>query len=38
MLCDLVPTMPEPRLRPLVQKFADMLADPPVFAKGVGLV
>ncbi len=38
MLCDLMPTMPEPRLCPLVQKFADMLAEPAVFAKGVGLV
>ena len=38
MLYELLPTMPEPRLLPLVQKFADMLADLPVFAKTFGAV
>ena len=35
---DLMPTMPEPRLLPLVRKFADMLADLPVFAETFGAV
>ena len=35
---ELTPTMPEPRLLPLVQKFADMLADLPVFAETFGAV
>ena len=38
MLYELLPTMPEPRLLPLVQKFADMLADLPVFAETFGAV
>ena len=38
MLYELMPTMPEPRLLPLVQKFTDMLADLPVFAKTFGAV
>ena len=38
MLYELIPTMPEPRLLPLVQKFADMLAAPPVFAETFGAV
>ncbi|MCU4162278.1 hypothetical protein AiwAL_19750 [Acidiphilium sp. AL] len=38
MLYELIPTMPEPRLLPLVQKFADMLADLPVFAETFGAV
>ena len=33
---ELTPTMPEPRLLPLVRKFADMLADLPVFAETFG--
>ena len=38
MLYELIPTMPEPRSLPLVQKFADMLADLPVFAETFGAV
>ncbi len=38
ILYELLPTMPEPRLLPLVQKFADMLVDLPVFAKSFGAV
>ena len=38
MLYELMPTMPEPRLLPPVQKFADMLADLPVFAETFGTV
>jgi len=36
MLYELIPTMLEPRLLPLVQKFADMLAELPVFAETFG--
>jgi hypothetical protein len=32
MLYELIPTMPELRLLPLVQRFAEMLAEIPVFA------
>jgi hypothetical protein len=32
MLYELIPTMPELRLLPLIERFAAMLADPPVFA------
>jgi hypothetical protein len=32
MLCELIPMMPEPRLRPLVQRFEAMLLEIPVFA------
>ena len=38
MLYELMPTMPEPRLLPLLQQFVDMLADLPVFAKSFGAV
>ena len=38
MLYELMPTMPEPRLGPLVQKFADMLGELPVFAETFGAV
>ena len=38
MLYELMPTMPEPRLGPLVRKFADMLAELPVFAETFGAV
>lgn len=38
MLYELMPTMPEPRLLPLLQKFADMLAELPVFAETFGVV
>jgi hypothetical protein len=32
MLYELIPTMPEPRLRPLVERFGAMLLEIPVFA------
>ena len=32
MLYDLIPTMPEPRLRPLMQCFSRMLREQPLFA------
>jgi hypothetical protein len=32
MLYDLIPTMPEPRLLPLIERFAAMLLEVPVFA------
>ncbi len=35
MLYDLIPTMPEIRLRPLMRRFSQMLQDQPLFA-GVG--
>jgi Transposase DDE domain len=38
MLYDLIPTMPEPRLLPLIARFADMLAELPVFADTFGTV
>jgi hypothetical protein len=38
MLYQLIPNMPEPRLRPLVERFAEMLASQPVFAKMFGAV
>ncbi len=38
MLYELMPTMPEQRLLPLVEKFADMLAPLPVFAEAFGAV
>jgi Transposase DDE domain len=38
MLYELIPTMPEPRLLPLVQRFAEMLAEIPVFADTFGAV
>ena len=38
MLYELMPTMSEPRLLPLLQQFVDMLADLPVFAKTFGAV
>ena len=38
MLYDLIPTMPEPRLLPLVQRFAALLAEPTVFADAFGAV
>jgi hypothetical protein len=36
MLYDLIPTMPEQRLLPLIQRFAEMLAEVPVFADTFG--
>jgi len=33
MLYELIPTMPNPRLRPLIQQFAQMLAAQPVFSE-----
>jgi hypothetical protein len=38
MLYDLIPTMPETRLRPLMQRFAQMLQDQPLFADVFGPV
>jgi hypothetical protein len=38
MLYDLIPTMPEPRLLPLIARFADMLAQLPVFADTFGTI
>ena len=38
MLYELIPTMPEPRLMPLVERFAKMLAELPVFANTFGTV
>jgi hypothetical protein len=36
MLYELIPMMPEPRLRPLVQRFGAMLLEIPVFAGFMG--
>jgi hypothetical protein len=36
MLYDLIPTMPEQRLLPLIERFAEMLAEIPVFADTFG--
>lgn len=38
MLYELIPTMPEPRLRPLVQRFGAMLLEIPVFAGVYGVI
>jgi len=38
MLYDLIPTMPEARLRPLMQRFSQMLQDQPLFADVFGPV
>jgi hypothetical protein len=38
MLYDLIPTMPEHRLTPLLERFAAMIADVPVFAETFGAV
>ena len=38
MLYDLIPTMPEARLRPLMQRFSRMLQDQPLFASLFGVV
>jgi hypothetical protein len=38
ILYDLIPTMPEARLRPLMQRFARMLQDQPLFADVFGAV
>jgi Transposase DDE domain len=38
MLYDLIPNMPDPRLLPLVERFAAMLAELPVFADTFGVV
>ena len=38
MLYDLIPNMPERRLLPLVERFAAMLAELPVFADTFGVV
>jgi hypothetical protein len=36
MLYELIPTMPEPRLRPLIECYAALLAEQPVFAQVFG--
>ncbi len=38
MLYELIPTMPEPRLLPLIERFAAMLVELPVFADTFGAV
>jgi hypothetical protein len=38
MLYELIPTMPQPRLMPLIDRFAAMLAELPVFADTFGAV
>jgi hypothetical protein len=38
MLYDLIPTMPEPRLRPLIERFAAMLRELPAFAGVYGVI
>ena len=38
MLYDLIPTMPDPRLRPLIERFAAMLRDLPAFAGIYGVI
>ena len=38
ILYDLIPTMPEHRLRPLVDQFAQMLTAQPVFCEMFGVV
>jgi Transposase DDE domain len=38
MLYDLIPNMPDPRLLPLIERFAAMLAELPVFADTFGVV
>jgi hypothetical protein len=38
MLYELIPMMPEPRLRPLVERFGAMLLEIPVFAGVYGII
>ena len=38
MLYELIPTMPEHRLQPLIEEFASRLAEQPVFAKAFGAI
>jgi hypothetical protein len=38
MLYDLIPMMPEPRLRPLVERFGAMLLEIPAFAGFYGVI
>ena len=38
MLYELIPTMPEMRLLPLIERFAAMLAELPVFADTFGTI
>jgi hypothetical protein len=38
MLYDLIPTMPEQRLLPLIERFAEMLTEVSVFADTFGAV
>jgi hypothetical protein len=37
LLYDLIPTMPEQRLRPLIEKYADLLGQKDVFTRALGL-
>ncbi len=38
MLYELIPTMPEHRLRPLLEQFSQMLAQQPVFSEMFGAI
>jgi hypothetical protein len=38
MLYELIPTMPEHRLRPRIERFAEMLAAQPVFVEMFGAI
>ena len=38
MLYELIPTMPEPRLRPLIERFGAMMLEIPVFAGVYGTI
>jgi hypothetical protein len=38
MLYELIPTMPEPRLRPLIERFGAMLLEIPMFAGVYGTI
>jgi hypothetical protein len=38
MLYELIPTMPEHRLHPLIERFAEMLVAQPVFVEMFGAV
>ena len=38
MLYQLIPNMPEHRLRPLIEQFTEMLAEQPVFVEMFGAV
>ena len=38
MFYELIPTMPEVRLQPLIERFAEMLAEIPAFADTFGAI